>query len=93
VAQSDDGIHFELVTMTAKAGLNSSIDGSSLFIDPADGVGYVAYDAMQAPGHPGHIVAIDRLAKDYLSSTGVTVAIMPDSFVEGTLHVVCLSLN
>jgi len=46
---------------------------------------YVAYDAMQAPGMKDHMVAIDRLSPDLLSSTGVTVAVMPDSFVEGTM--------
>jgi hypothetical protein len=40
VAQSDDGIQFELVSMTRTAGLAGSLDGSSLFIDD-DGVGYV----------------------------------------------------
>ena len=42
---------------------NSSLDGSSLLIDD-DGVGYVAYDAMSAPGMKDHVVAIDRLSPD-----------------------------
>ena len=84
VAQSDDGVHFDLMSMTETASLNSSLDGSSLMIDD-DGIGYVAYDAMQAPGMQGHVVAIDRLAPDLLSSSKERVALMPDSFVEGTL--------
>jgi len=69
VAQSDDGIHFELVSMTGTSSMNSSLDGSSLLIDD-DGVGYVMYDAMKAPGHPDHIIAIDKLSPDLLSSSG-----------------------
>jgi alpha-L-rhamnosidase len=97
VAQSTDGIHFDLVTMTATASLknctdhddrpiNCSLDDSSLLID-SDGVGYVAYTAMYpGPGHAhDHMVAIDRLAPDLLSSSGVTVAILPDYFVEGAM--------
>ena len=84
VAQSDDGVHFELMSMTETASLNSSLDGSSLFIDD-DGVGYVAYDAMGAPGMHDHVVAIDRLSPDLLSSSGERVALLPDYFVEGTM--------
>lgn len=82
VAQSDDGVHFELVTMTAQAGINSSLDDSSLLIDD-DGVGYVAYTAMDPGKHrQNHQVAIDRLAPDLLSSSGETVAVLQDYFVE-----------
>lgn len=51
IAQSTDGIHFELVTMQGLSGLNVSTDDSSLLIDDDD-VGYVAYTAMD-PGHSG----------------------------------------
>ena len=46
---------------------------------------YISYDAMQAPGHPDHIIAIDRLSPDLLSSSKELMAIMPDSFIEGTM--------
>jgi hypothetical protein len=84
VATSDDGVHFDLVTMTGTASLNASLDGSALFIDD-DGTGYVAYDAMNAPGLHDHVVAIDRLSPDLLSSSGERVALMPDYFVEGVM--------
>ena len=140
IAQSADGIHFDLVTMHGLSGLNVSTDDSSLMIDD-DGVGYVAYTAMYAgeasggavcssspqpcpsepgrtfcqtnhskdqchhapapcpacppaphtarPPHPAHshnhMVAIDRLSPDLLSSTGETVAVLPDYFVEGAM--------
>eukprot|EP01052_Picozoa_sp_SAG31_P060817 SAG31_NODE_19951_length_587_cov_2.418033_1_plen_112_part_10 len=79
-------MHFELMSMTEKAGLNSSLDDSSLLVDD-DGIGFVAYTAMDpGPRHPqNHMVAIDRLSTDLLSSTGETLAILPDSFVEGAM--------
>ena len=70
--------------MTRTSSLNSSLDGSSLLIDD-DGVGDVGYDAMQAPGQKDHMVAIDRLSPDLLSSSGKLVALFPDYFVEGTM--------
>jgi len=85
IAQSEDGIHFDLVTMTGTASIDTSLDGSSLFLDD-DGVGYVAYDAMQGPPPmQGHMVAIDRLSPDLLSSSGERIVLMPDVFVEGTM--------
>lgn len=84
VAQSNDGIHFDLLSLTASASTNTSLDGSSLFIDD-DGTGYVAYDAMNIPGMRDHMVAIDKLSPDYLSSSGERVALMPDYFVEGVM--------
>ena len=86
VAQSNDGVHFELVTMTGTSsfGADVSLDGSSLLIDD-DGIGYVAYDAMQVPGEKDHIVAIDRLSSDLLSSSNVRMHVFPDYFVEGAM--------
>ena len=87
VAQSDDGVHFDLVTMEGKSSLGSdvSIDGSSLLIDD-DGVGYVAYATeRQIPGEKDHVVAIDRLSPDLLSSAGERMTVFPDYFVEGAM--------
>jgi hypothetical protein len=86
VAQSDDGVHFELVAMTAKGHYeNSSVDGSSLLIDD-DGVGYVAYTAIHGvPGRKDHIVSIDMLNPDLLGSSKTQVAVFPDFFVEGAM--------
>ena len=84
VAQSDDGVHFQLLSLNQTASMNSSLDGSFLFLDD-DGSGYVAYTAMQAPGLRGHVVAIDRLSPDLLSSSGERVFLFPDFFVEGAV--------
>lgn len=84
VAESDDGIHFTLISMTRTPSLNASVDGSALFVDD-DGTGYVAYTAVDAKGMHDHIVAIDRLAPDMLTSTGERVALFPDYFVEGVM--------
>jgi hypothetical protein len=86
IAQSDDGIHFELVTMEGKSsfGTNVSIDGSSLLVDD-DGVGYVAFDAMNVPNSKDHIVAIDKLSPNLLGSSGERMAVFPDYFVEGAM--------
>ena len=86
VAQSDDAVHFELVTMQATASLNCSLDGSSLFIDD-NGTGYVAYTAMSAAGLKDHTVAIDRLSPDLLSSSGRSTTIK-DSLVRCVVVVV-----
>lgn len=85
VAQSDDGVHFELVSLSEKASMNSSVDGSFLFIDDDDGAGYVAYTAMKTAGLRDHVVAIDRLSPSLLSSSGDRVAFFPDFFVEGAV--------
>lgn len=83
IAQSDDGVHFELVTMNGAAATNTSLDGSSLLIDD-DGVGYVAYTAMGMAGHKDHVVAIDKLSPDLLHSTEQLV-VFDDYFVEGAV--------
>ena len=67
VAESSDGIHFDLVTLEGRPGSGASVDGSSLLIDD-DGrrvrrtcfacnlltlsrSGYVAFTAMNAKVH------------------------------------------
>ena len=40
---------------------------------------------MNLPGQKDHVVAIDKLAPDYLSSTGEQIVILPDYFVEGVM--------
>ena len=86
IARSDDGIHFELVSLTETSHfVNSSVDGSSLLIDD-DGVGYVAYSTIHGvPGRRDHIISIDRLNPDLLGSSKTQVAVFPDFFVEGAL--------
>lgn len=71
-------------------------DGTGIFVDD-DGQGYVAFAAMppgfDEPGHPGwpghiahnygHIVSIERMSPDLLTSTKVNVSgFFPDDFVE-----------
>ena len=68
IAQSSDGVHFELVTLSETPASGASIDGSWLFLDD-DGAGYVAFDAMNVPGRKDHIIGIERLAPDLLSTT------------------------
>eukprot|EP00041_Stephanoeca_diplocostata_P017117 m.340699 g.340699 ORF g.340699 m.340699 type:complete len:405 (-) comp20598_c0_seq4:204-1418(-) len=85
VATSNDGIHFELVTLNGSASVPGSVDGSALLIDD-DGAGYVAYTVMNAPGQRDHVVAIDRLSPDFLSTSGKQMGtIFPDYFVEGVM--------
>lgn len=62
-----------------------SVDGNALLIDD-DGTGYIAFASVGAGGNRSadHMVTIDRLADDLLSSTRQLAApIFPDSFVEG----------
>eukprot|EP00656_Telonema_subtile_P030745 TRINITY_DN3372_c0_g1_i1.p1 TRINITY_DN3372_c0_g1~~TRINITY_DN3372_c0_g1_i1.p1 ORF type:complete len:399 (-),score=60.25 TRINITY_DN3372_c0_g1_i1:166-1362(-) len=83
VAESDDGVNFELLSMNTSAAVNTSLDGSSLLIDD-DGVGYVAYTAMGLAGRKDHVVAIDRLAPDMHSSVE-QLYVFDDFFVEGAV--------
>ena len=57
IAQSFDGVHFQLITLNETPSQGASVDGSSIFIDN-DGKGYVCYTAMGVPGMDGHVVAI-----------------------------------
>ena len=84
VAESSDGVHFDLISLNRTASIQTSLDGSALLVDD-DGRGYVAYSAMNASGMRDHTVFIDRLAPDLLSSAGEAVARFPDSFVEGAM--------
>ena len=88
-ATSKDGIHFTPSghkIFYSRFGAKAGTDGTGWFIDD-DGTGYVAFASMPAgfdepgspswPGHVahgyGHIVSIERLAPDLLSSTRVNV--------------------
>ena len=50
--------------------MSLAVDGNALLIDD-DGTGYIAYATIQAGGNRSgdHMVTIDRLAPDLLSST------------------------
>lgn len=89
VATSQDGIHFDLVSLASKSSQTDtgSVDGNALLIDD-DGVGYIAFSTVQKGGNRSgdHMVTIDRLEPDLLSSTRQLAApIFPDPFVEGVL--------
>ena len=91
VATSSDGVHFELVGLgfgSSQGGTAGGIDGNALLID-SDGAGYIAYATIRAAkgNRTGdHMVTIDRLAPDMLSSSQQQVGpIFPDSFVEGVI--------
>ena len=91
-ATSTDGIHFELARMHTSsrfgppAGRDYGTDGTGVFVDD-DGTGYVIF-ATNPPGfrpNPGHLVSIERLAPDLLSSSKVNVSGFfgaPDFYVE-----------
>jgi hypothetical protein len=83
VATSTDGVAFTVVNAHTTSRLGGQTDGTGLFVDD-DGTGYVIFAALvDAPGLTGHVVSIERLADDYLSSTKVNVSgFFPDGFVE-----------
>jgi hypothetical protein len=81
VATSTDGIAFNVVNAHISSRLGGATDGTGLFVDD-DGTGYVIFSAL-VDQNPGHLVSIERLSDDYLSSTKVNVSgFFPDNFVE-----------
>ena len=83
-ATSVDGIHFELAVRSTTSRLGGSTDGTGLLLD-SDGTGYVAFAALSTGGthNGGHLVSIERLAPDLLSSSGVNVSgFFPLDYVE-----------
>ena len=76
VATSKDGVQFDLVTPHTTSRLGGGTDGTGLFVDD-DGVGYIAF------ADTNHVVSIERLAPDLLSSSKVNVSgFFPDDYVE-----------
>lgn len=90
VATSSDGVHFTLHHLglgSSQGGTTGGIDGNALLIDD-DGTGYIAYSTIRPGGNRSgdHMVTIDRLSPDLLSSTQHQIGpVFPDSFVEGVL--------
>lgn len=83
-ATSVDGIHFDLAARSTTSRLGGGTDGTGLLLD-ADGTGYVAFAALETGGslNGGHLVSIERLAPDLLSSSGVNVSgFFPLDYVE-----------
>ena len=95
-ATSRDGIHFEPATLGQTSRLGAGTDGTGVFVDD-DGTGYIVFAASPPnidqkghpwPGHPhalgdGHLVSIERLSPDLLTSSKVNVSgFFPDDFVE-----------
>ena len=97
-ATSKDGINFIPATLKqySRFGANAGTDGTGVFIDD-DGIGYIAFASNPPnidihghpwPGHPnalgyGHLISIERLSPDYLTSTKVNVSnFFPDDYVE-----------
>jgi hypothetical protein len=84
VATSTDGVSFDLVSRFETSRLGGSTDGTGLLLDD-DGVGYVAFAALSTGGslNSGHLVSIERLAPDLLSSSLVNVSgFFPLDYVE-----------
>jgi hypothetical protein len=75
VGVSADGIHFDLVPPAQSSRLGGSTDGTGLLLDD-DGAGYIAFAALSAGGplNGGHLVSIERLAPDLLSSSKTNVS-------------------
>ena len=81
-ATSTDGIHFEpaVLNQYSRFGPAAGTDGTGVFIDD-DGAGYIIFSS-SPPGFD-HIVSIERLSDDLLTSTNVKVAdVFPDRYVE-----------
>jgi len=84
VATSHDGINFDLAARHTTSRLGGSTDGTGLMLDD-DGTGYVAFAALGEGGslRSGHLVSIERLSPDLLSSSLVNVSsFFPLDYVE-----------
>ena len=84
VATSKDGVHFDLVSNGGTSRLGGSTDGTGLLLDD-DGQGYIAFSALSSGGPPpgGHLLSIERLTPDLLSSSKVNVSgFFPIDYVE-----------
>jgi hypothetical protein len=84
VATSRDGVNFDLASRFETSRLGGSTDGTGLLLDD-DGTGYVAFAALSKGGAlgGGHLVSIERLAPDLLSSSKVNVSgFMPLDYTE-----------
>jgi len=79
VAQSKDGIQFEIVSLNVEP-LYTSVDCNGLFVDD-DGTGYVIYASL----NEDHQVSIEKLTPDYLSTTKENYGLFPDHYVEGSV--------
>ncbi len=84
VATSVDGVSFDLVSNGATSRFGGSTDGTGIFLDD-DGQGYVVFAALSTGGalNGGHLISIERLAPDLLSSSKVNVSgLFPIDYVE-----------
>lgn len=84
-ATSYDGISFNLAVAHFTSRLSGGTDGTGTFIDDDENkTGYVIFAALSNnPGMTGHLVSIERMTDDYLSSTKVNVSgFFPDGYVE-----------
>jgi beta-xylosidase len=84
IATSRDGVSFDLVSRFETSRLGGSTVGTGVFLDD-DGVGYVAFAALSTGGAlgGGHLVSIERLAPDLLSSSKENVTgFFPLDYVE-----------
>ena len=78
VGVSTDGLTFTNVTVqTSRYGYADSTDGTGVFVDDDD----QRYIIFSSPNH-NHVVSIEKLTPDYLSSTKEVVAVFPDTMVE-----------
>lgn len=77
-ATSQDGIHFTVANLNIPS-VYPSVDCNSIFIDD-DGTGYVAYSSLTQDHH----AAIDILSPDLTNTSGRSVALFPDRYVEGS---------
>jgi len=78
IAQSKDGIHFDIVTLNEE-GKYDLVDCNGLFVDD-DGTAYVVYSSLAQD----HQVSIEKLSPDYLHTTKENYGLLPDHYVEGS---------
>ena len=69
-AISDDGIHFKpaVLGQTSRFGQQAGTDGTGVFIDD-DGEGYIIFASSPVGMTKNHVVSIERLSPDLLTST------------------------
>jgi hypothetical protein len=85
VATSYDGIAFQVASNHISSRLPQGTDGTGIYIDDdVNKTGYVVFAGLpNDPGFTGHVVSIEKLAPDYLSSTKQNVSgFFPDGYVE-----------
>jgi len=84
VAQSNDGISFDLVSLN-ELGKYPEVDGNGIWVED-DGTAYVIYTSINpGPGLSNHRASIEKLTPDYLHTTGENYGLFPEDYIEGAI--------